>query len=149
MISRRQFITQCLLITTGLAQSAWAKTPWQAERFSETAIKQTLQQLFPDAEFIRSKKIKFSRLPKVAENGAIVPITINTSLENISKISILVDNNPIPLSAEFYLSPLVEPRVSARLRMAKSGKVIVIIEADGQLYRKTKKVKVTQGGCGG
>jgi predicted secreted protein len=31
--------------------------------------------------------------------------------------------------------------------MAETSDVIVIIEAEGKLYRKSKRVKVTVGGC--
>jgi sulfur-oxidizing protein SoxY len=93
-------------------------------------------------------KITFGRLPDVAENGASVPITITTTLKNVDKIAILVERNPYPLSAEFYLSLGVYPKVSARLKMAKSSNVVVVVEAEGKLYRKTKFVKVTVGGCG-
>ena len=36
-----------------------------------------------------------------------------------------------------------------RLKMAKTSKVVAVVEADGKLYSATKEVKVTVGGCGG
>jgi len=41
------------------------------------------------------------------------------------------------------------PGVANRLKMAKTTKLVAIVEADGKLYSATKEVKVTVGGCGG
>ena len=153
--SRREFIKSVLSIgaysltlASGILHSSLANAQWIKEKFSHDTYENTLTTLFKDAEFIDSSKIKFSRLPRVAENGAVVPIKISSSIKNVDKIYILVENNPFPLSAEFYLSPAVKPQVSARLRMAETSDVIVIIEAEGKLYRKSKNVKVSVGGCG-
>ena len=154
--SRRKFIKNILSISTygltiasGFLHSAWANILWQKESFSPRTYEGTLSHLFKDVEFIDSKKIKFKRLPRVAENGAVVPITITSTLENIDKISILVEKNPHPLIAEFYLSAAVEPIISARLKMAETSNVIAIIEAEGKYYRNSQKVVVAVGGCGG
>lgn len=153
--SRREFIKSMLSVavygltaSSNIFHSALANTLWLKGDFNPSTFDDTLQHLFKDAEFIESRKIKLSRLPRVAENGAVVPITISSSLDNVEKIYILVEKNPTPLSAEFYLTPAVETRVSARLKMAETSNVIVIIESEGKLYRKSKKVKVAVGGCG-
>ena len=153
--SRRKFIKSALSVAVygltmagGIFHSARANLLWLKDNFKPGTYDDTLRHLFEDAEFTGSRKIKLSRLPHVAENGASVPITVSCSLNNVKKIYILVEKNPSPLSAEFYLSPAVVPRVSARLKMAKTCNVIVIVEAEGKLYLKSKKVKVTVGGCG-
>lgn len=119
------------------------------EKTTSSQYDETLLRLFNDAEIMDSRKIKISRLPRVAENGAFVPITINSSLDNVEKVYILVEKNPFPLSAEFSLSTAVLPRVSARLKIAETCDVFVIIKAKEKLYRISKSVEVTVGGCGG
>ena len=39
--------------------------------------------------------------------------------------------------------------VANRLKMAKTSKVVAVVESGGKLYSATKEVKVTVGGCGG
>ena len=39
--------------------------------------------------------------------------------------------------------------VASRLKMAKTTKVVAVVESGGKLYSATKEVKVTVGGCGG
>jgi len=148
--SRRHFIKQLIQICSlfGL-KSAFAWADWPERLFSATPYPETLKTLFPEADFIDTNKIHL-KLPRIAENGAVVPLTITSSLPDIQKISVLVEKNPNPLSAQFQLSPLAEPTLSLRLKMAKSSDVIVIAETrDGQLLRTRKAVKVTIGGCGG
>lgn len=153
--SRRTLLKKILFLGTygltsvsGFLFSSVAKALWKKENFSSDFYEETLFLLFNNREFINSNHIKLSRLPRVAENGSVVPIRITSSLKNIEKIYILVEKNPHPLIAEFYLSPSIEAQVSARFKMAKSSPVIVIVEADGKLYRKTKDITVTVGGCG-
>jgi len=89
------------------------------------------------------------KIPDIAENGAVVPVTISTDLANVESISIVVDENPTPLAASFELGPKSLPRVSVRIKMGGTSQVRAIIKADGKLYSNTKEVKVTIGGCGG
>lgn len=155
LINRRKFIKSALAIAAygstfanGFLHSAQANTQWLKDRFKPGTYEQTIAYLFNGAEIVDSHKIKFFRLPHVAENGAVVPIKIATQIKNVEKIYILVEKNPHPLSAEFSFSTLAVPQVSARLKMAETSDVIVIVEAEGKYYRKSKKVKVTIGGCG-
>ena len=39
--------------------------------------------------------------------------------------------------------------VGSRLKMAKTSKVVALVESGGKLYSASKEVKVTVGGCGG
>jgi sulfur-oxidizing protein SoxY len=95
-----------------------------------------------------SDKVKFDA-PEIAENGGVVPISVSTSLADVTSISFLVSENPNALAASYKIPAGTMPSVANRLKMAKTSNVIVIVEAGGKLYSATKEVKVTVGGCGG
>ena len=95
-----------------------------------------------------SDQIKL-KAPDIAENGAVVPITVSSDLKNVEAISIIVANNPFPLTSTYALSAGTEPFVSTRVKMGKTSDVIAVLKSDGKLYSTTKEVKVTIGGCGG
>ena len=95
-----------------------------------------------------SDKVKLDA-PEIAENGAVVPISISTTLPDVTSISILVADNPNALAASYKIPAGTIPSVANRLKMAKTSNVIAIVEASGKLYSATKEVKVTVGGCGG
>jgi sulfur-oxidizing protein SoxY len=95
-----------------------------------------------------SDKVKLDA-PEIAENGAVVPISVATTLADVTSISFLVSENPNALAASYIIPPGTIPSVANRLKMAKTSNVIAIVEAGGKLYSATKEVKVTVGGCGG
>ena len=100
------------------------------------------------AEHTPSDEIKL-KAPDIAENGAVVPITVSSTLSNVTAISIIARANPGPLTSNYMLSSVSEAFVSTRIKMAKTSDVIAVVKANGKLYSATKEVKVTIGGCGG
>ena len=95
-----------------------------------------------------SDKVKLDA-PEIAENGAVVPIGVSTTLADVTSISFLVSENPNALVASYKIPAGTVPSVANRIKMAKTSNVIVVVEAGGKLYSATKEVKVTVGGCGG
>ena len=122
------------------------------DKYPEDAFKQK-----SDADAIKalygktaepSDKVKLDA-PEIAENGAVVPISVSSTLADVTSISILVAENPNALAASYRIPAGTLPSVANRLKMAKTTNVIAIVEAGGKLYSTTKEVKVTVGGCGG
>jgi len=95
-----------------------------------------------------SDKVKLDA-PEIAENGAVVPITVSSTLADVTSISVLVAENPNALAASYKIPAGTLPSVASRIKMAKTTNVIAIVEAGGKLYSTAKEVKVTVGGCGG
>src|SRR4030081_1974911 len=95
-----------------------------------------------------SDKVKLDA-PEIAENGTVVPISVSTTLADVTSISLLVSENPNALVASYKIPSGTVPTVANRIKMAKTSNVIAIVEAGGKLYSATKEVKVTLGGCGG
>jgi sulfur-oxidizing protein SoxY len=95
-----------------------------------------------------SDKIKLDA-PEIAENGAVVPISVTTSLAEVTSIAFVVPENPNALAAYYKIPGGTVPNIANRLKMARTSDVIVIVEAGGKLYSAAKEVKVTVGGCGG
>jgi sulfur-oxidizing protein SoxY len=95
-----------------------------------------------------SDKVKLDA-PEIAENGAVVPVSVTTTLADVTSISFLVSENPVVLVASYKIPAGTMPSVANRIKMAKTSNVIVVVEAGGKVYSTTKEVKVTVGGCGG
>jgi sulfur-oxidizing protein SoxY len=89
------------------------------------------------------------KAPDIAENGAVVPITVSADIANVTAISLVAASNPSPLTSTYLLDPGTEAFVSTRIKMSKTGVVTAVVKADGKLYSAAKEVKVTIGGCGG
>jgi sulfur-oxidizing protein SoxY len=126
---------------------AAANDKYPEEAFKQKAEADAIKALYgKTAE--PSDKVKLDA-PEIAENGAVVPISLTTTLADVTSISFLVSENPSALAASYQIPPGTMPSVANRLKMAKTSNVIAIVEAGGKLYSATKEVKVTVGGCGG
>jgi sulfur-oxidizing protein SoxY len=130
--------------------------PWPAlaanDKYPEDAFKQknaneAIKALY-GKDHEASDKVKLDA-PEIAENGGVVPISVTTTLADVTSISFVVSENPFALAASYKIPEGTVPAVANRLKMAKTSNVIVLVEAGGKLYSATKEVKVTVGGCGG
>jgi sulfur-oxidizing protein SoxY len=86
--------------------------------------------------------------PDRAENGAIVPVTVESRLPGTQDIFIVVEANPNPMVVRFTVPEGTDPWVSTRIKMAESSKVYAIVRAGGRLYSVSRDTQVTVGGCG-
>lgn len=120
---------------------------WPRQAFSQKTETDALGKLFGT---LTTASGKFALdVPQIAQNGAVVPVSVTTDLKRVSALAILVPGNPNPLAAYYTMPPGTEPFVSCRLKIAKTSEVVAVAEADGKLYRAARPVKVTVGGCGG
>ncbi len=87
--------------------------------------------------------------PDIAENGAVVPFTVESKVPKTEAIALLVEKNPNILAADFQIPKGTEAWVTTRLKMGQTSRVIALVKADGKYYYAAKEVKVTIGGCGG
>jgi sulfur-oxidizing protein SoxY len=147
-----------ILLKGGLAVSALGATAllapravlaaWPDKAFRAKKLPEALNALAGTDQVTASGDIKI-KAPDIAENGAVVPITVSTDIDGIESISIVAVNNPSPLIASFNLGEGAIGFVSTRIKMGKSGDVVAVVKAGGKLFSAKKGVKVTIGGCGG
>lgn len=116
--------------------------------FEAQSVDDVLASLYPDQQVRDSAEINV-KAPDIAENGAVVPVTVSSTLDNIDNISLIVSNNATPLVASFDLPNDAEAFVSTRIKMGKTSDVVAIAKVGDTLYRASREVKVTIGGCGG
>lgn len=131
------------LLTPRSVMAAWPEQAFKANKYPEA-----LQALTGSAEPTSSDAVKV-KAPDIAENGAVVSVTVITDLPQVENISVFVPVNTFPLSASFEMSDATEGFITARIKMAKTSDVIAVVKANGKLYTAKKSVKVTLGGCGG
>lgn len=138
-----------LLGIAGMAGTARAASApgWPEEAFSKKTQDDALRALY-GKPFEASDKVTLEA-PEIAENGAVVPISVSSTLPGVTSISILIPENPYTLTASYKLAEGTAPSIGCRLKMAKTSNVIAIVEFGGKLYATSKEVKVTLGGCGG
>jgi len=143
-------------LLAALAAAGWLKPgealaqapAWNKAAFEAKTIDEALKAL-GSAGPAQSKDIAFVSTPDIAENGAVVPIGISSSIPRTESIAILVEKNPNMLAAVFDIPPGTEPAVTTRIKMGQSSNVYALVKADGKFHVASKEIKVTLGGCGG
>jgi len=135
-------------VGAGLLNPRQVLAAWSKEAFEADGVKKALNGLYGTDATSESSDITI-KAPDIAENGAVVPVTVETSLPNVENISILVEKNGTPLAASFNLGATARGMISTRIKMGKTSDVIATVKSDGKIYSTRKEVKVTIGGCGG
>ncbi|MDE8349268.1 MAG: thiosulfate oxidation carrier protein SoxY [Acidocella sp.] len=120
---------------------------YPAKAFAQKTKDDTIAALF-NMTATASTDISFDA-PDIAENGAVVPVSITTTLPDVTAIAVLALGNPFTLAQAYQFPAGTNPAVSSRIKLAKTTDVIALVQAGGKLYSVSKNVKVTLGGCGG
>lgn len=136
-----------LAISAGLLKPRVAMAAWPQAGFESKDVAGVLNGLYQSSAVSHSGDIAI-KAPDIAENGAVVPITVSTSMA-AEAMTLIVEKNPQPLAAHFVLSAGTVGYISTRVKMGKTSKLIAVVKAGGKLQSAEKEVKVTIGGCGG
>ena len=142
-----------LLLAIGVLLStpfAWATRLLAArpnEAFRAETVDDTVRSLYGEADIFTSDKIRIAAAD-LAENGAVVPLKVEAKLVGVRAISIIAVENPIPLVGKFVFAKRTAGFVATRVKLAKSGDVIAVVETTNGLYQANKTIEVTIGGCG-
>lgn len=87
--------------------------------------------------------------PDIAENGAVVPVTVSSTVPGTDAISILIEKNPNVLAAAFEIPAGTLAEINTRVKMAQTSNLFVLVRAGGKYFYAAKEIKITLGGCGG
>ena len=152
MMNRRALLSHSakvagLLAGAGLLPQA-AQAAYNTQAFEVKTMAELVKALGGSAP-VESKDVTLTA-PDIAENGAVVPVAMATTLAGVKRMMVLVEKNPSVLSAMFDVSDGVDANFSTRVKMGQSSNVYAVaMTGDGKVLFAQKEVKVTLGGCGG
>jgi sulfur-oxidizing protein SoxY len=163
--SRRSFLRSCALLGAGLLASS---TLLRGERLLAASgrpigagdpevpneqVAKILKDLFGDRP-IRSGHISLD-MPALAEDGRIVPVIIESDLpmtsdRYVKAVHLIVDHNPDPHLAAYYLTPAIgSVAIQTRIKMKRTTWVRAILETStGDVWAAYAHVNVSINGCG-
>ena len=152
MLNRREVLSHSATVAGLLATAGLLPTQAQAA-FNPAAIEAKtmadLMKVLGGSAPAESKDVVITG-PDIAENGAVVPVGVSTTLPGAKRLLLLVEKNPSVLAAMFNVTDAVEPSFSTRVKMGQSSNVYAVaMMGDGSVKFAGKEVKVTLGGCGG
>lgn len=153
--TRRTFLQASMAAgTVALAAGAGLLSPravlaaWPKDAFEASKLDEAIKAIAGKADATDSNEIVVEA-PDIAENGAVVSITVKSKAANTQQISIFVPENANPLCANYILTDSIDGFVTGRIKMRKTSDVVAVVKAGDKLLTAKKPVKVTLGGCGG
>ena len=120
---------------------------WKAKNFEAKSLEAALKEIGVD-KYTMSSDVTVSSA-EIAENGAVVPVSVSSNIPNTEYMAILVEKNPSPLAIAFNISEGTDAAITTRVKMNGTSNVYAIVKADGKWFAAKKEIKVTLGGCGG
>lgn len=128
-------------IGTGMLSPRSVVAAWNEKAFQAKSADDALGAAMGGATSTASDVIKI-KAPDIAENGAVVPVSVEVDMEGVESIALLAEGNNTPLVATFNLGLRALPNVSTRIKMNKTSDIIAVAKANGQLHsaRKSRRV---------
>ena len=136
-----------VLAAAGIIKPGIALAEWNKAAFDAKSMADTLKAMGVGSP-ADSKDVQVTG-PDIAENGAVVPVGVCSTLPNVTMVAILIEKNPNALAATFTLPEGTEANVQTRVKMGQTSNVYALVKSDGKFFMATKEIKVTLGGCGG
>lgn len=135
-------------LATGLLRPTLARAEdWNKGAFEAKELAAALAAIGAGAA-AENKELQI-KAPEIAENGAVVSVTVISNIANTVSIAVLANKNPWPLSALFEFANGALPEVSLNMKLGQTTQVKAVAKAaDGKFYTVQREVKVTTGGCG-
>lgn len=122
-----------------------ALAAWPEEAFNANSIDTALSAL-NIGSVVESKDITINT-PKTVENGAFVPLSIQANIENVSRISIFVEQSEQPLVGSYDIANNIDPYISTRIKMSKTSNVLALVQANEKNYIARKSVTILHSDC--
>ena len=113
--------------------------------FLAKEVAETLQQTVGSADIGDSDRIEILT-PDIARDARLVPVRIETTLDDVESITLIVVANEMPLTAHYRLYQ-AQSFVTTRVRVEKAGEVLAVVKAAGALHAARRQLRVSGMEC--
>ena len=117
---------------------------WNKKGFEARSVADVLKSLNAGTP-VASKSIQI-KVPEIADDDD-VPVFVDSRIPNTQTIAIIVEGNEHPLAASFAFSNGVNPSVATNLKVRRTSRIAIDVQADGKHFRVSKEVKVATAPC--
>lgn len=155
-LSRRKFVKASIVfpfIVSGIVQPAFASPSRPGTTFSVTDdIHRILLDIYGEqANHIETTDLLKIDVKKIAENSAVVPVSLLGEKGVVKSVTMFVPENREPLVQHIQLSPYVDLPLKTRIRSRQirgrsDREIIVVVQTDYGLLGVSQSFKVYMGG---
>ena len=86
--------------------------------------------------------------PEMVDSGYVVPVSMESRIPGTDFMALMIQKNPVPMSAVFLIPPGTEAMINTRIKMGATSTVYGIVRANGNFYVGSTMIKVRAGGGG-
>jgi sulfur-oxidizing protein SoxY len=149
--NRRDFIkistALSLALTAGLIKpSDVFAAEWNGKLFDAKTIAEAVRTMGSEA-FVDSDAITLSG-PEMVGSGSVVPLSMESKIPGTDFMAVLVQKNPIPMTAAFQIPADTIAAISTRIKMGETSTIYGLVRANGKYYVGSTMIKVRAGGGG-
>lgn len=141
----KRFLIVALLMVAGI--NCAAADDEMAER--EARWQSVASDIFGERPIEDGSQLLKLKVPEQAMNAALVPVSVELIGDRpIAAVSVVVDNNPMPLAGRFRLGPaFAQQELKMRVRVNEFTLIHAVAETDdGKLYAVSRYIRAA-GGC--
>jgi sulfur-oxidizing protein SoxY len=154
--TRRSVLRGFGALGAAAAAGALAPGPASAQGLGQQeSVEAAMKRLFGGRPLKDGSGLVKLEVPVIAENGAVVPVTIEVSspmtpTNYVKHIYVVADKNRVPVVTRVTLTPEAgQAYVGENVRLGETGDVRAIVEqSDGTILQVKREVRVTVSGCG-
>jgi len=154
-MERRSFIKGLgLIAATSVVAPSIAMAADKTASSTKMGIDRALAEITGGKSITKSSKVHL-KAPEIAENGAVVPVTIEvdspmSEADYVKAIHVFATKNGNVRCADVMLTPVNgKAFFSTRVKLGVSQDVMALVETSkGEFLSASQNVKVTIGGCG-
>ncbi|MDT3706635.1 MAG: thiosulfate oxidation carrier protein SoxY [Thiobacillus sp.] len=139
--------TVAIAVAVGLLRPTQALAAWNKDAFEAKNVSDAMKGLGVTGPADSNEIV--IKMPDIAENGAVVPVEVTSSIAGTTSIAIFAEKNGTPLVGNFNLLGGAQGYISTRIKVAQTSFIRTVVNAGGKSYTAAREVKVTVGGCGG
>ncbi len=119
---------------------------WNTRLFDVKTLKEALAELGA-ANVVNSDAVILSG-PEMVSSGAVVPLSFESKIPQTEFMAVLVQKNPLPMTATFTIPPGTDAVISTRIKMGETSTIYGLVKAEGKFYVGSTMIKVRAGGGG-
>ena len=86
--------------------------------------------------------------PEMVDSVYVVPVSMESRIPGTDFMALMIQKNPVPMSAVFLIPPGTEAMINTRIKMGATSTVYGIVRANGNFYVGSTMIKVRAGGGG-
>ena len=119
---------------------------WNTKLFDANTVKEALVEL--GGVILSTSDAVMLSGPEMVGSGLVVPLVFESKIPNTDFMAVLVQKNPLPMTAVFNIPPGTDASISMRIKMGETSTIYGLVRAEGKYYVGSTMIKVLAGGGG-